>query len=101
MSPGFGPPEPVFAPELQALPGHPFVNFESHPDGAGGWLIYCECVACRKTETRNCEFPPKSGHWIAKFAAWHAHGNQAVYAAWAREVNDGLYRLRAAFPGSE
>ena len=95
--PGWGPPNPVVIPMLVPLRGHPHVWAKSVPDGSS-LLIDCLCKACGATYGRDCEFPPKSGSWIAAFAAKHCHGDQACQEAWEYEYHTGLHRLRAAYP---
>jgi hypothetical protein len=100
----WGPPEPVYMPILSPLRGHPYVWCRSLPGPELGWpprpswSIDCQCKACGGTYHRDCEFPPKSGHWIADFAAKHAHGDLVLQDAWTEEVHRGLYRLRQAYP---
>jgi hypothetical protein len=102
---GWGPPEPVYMPMLVPLRGHPYVWCKSLPGPDFGWpprptwSIDCKCKACGRTYHRNCEFPPKSGTWIAMFAAEHCHGDEACRQAWTREHAMGLHRLTAAYPG--
>ena len=98
---GWGPPNPVLTPTMQKLPGHDYVWCQSGPTQYGGWHITCICRYCGQQYQRDCNFPPKSGSWIAMFAARHAHGNQAQQQAWEYEYHHGLHRLRAAYPGAQ
>lgn len=98
--PGWGPPNPVHMPMLVPLRGHPTVWARSAPNPHGGWDIDCQCKACGATYGRDCNFPPKSGSWIAMFAAWHCHGDAACQKAWEHEYHTGLHRLRRAYPSA-
>jgi hypothetical protein len=94
-------------PILSPLRGHPYVWCKSVPGPEIGWpprpswSIDCLCKACGATYHRDCEFPPKSGSWIANFASDHCHGEEAYKDAWWREYVLGLHRLRAAYPEAE
>jgi hypothetical protein len=98
--PGWGPPNPVELPMLVPLRGHPYVWARSAPNAPGTWDIDCQCKACGATEGRDCEFPPKSGSWIARFAAKHCHDRVACQQAWEHEYHTGLHRLRQAYPSA-
>ena len=97
--PGWGPPNPVVMPMLVPLRGHPYVWCRSLQNAYGTWNINCTCRACGETYERECQFPAKSGSWIAWFAAHHCHDDEQCRAAWTDEYHRGLVRLRQASGG--
>jgi len=78
---------------MQPLPGHPYVIYSAGPGGWSGWQIQAHCRLCGDSWSHSCNFPAKTNAWLARYGAQHAHGNQPLRQAFARQYDAELHRL--------